>query len=145
VRILIQTHLNQSYDDVFKGFDLKLFKALKPPLLGLEVSRFDGCKKGDEVHLKIKIGPLSQDWISHITDHGDNESEHYFIDEGQLLPPPLKYWKHRHRIIKTGENSCVIHDDIEFSANNIILDVLMYPVLYFQFWLRKPIYKKYFK
>lgn len=145
MRILIKTPLEQDFDTVFKGFDLELFKALKPPLIQLEVTRFDGCKKGDEVHLKIGLGFFSQKWISHITDHYDTLSEHTFIDEGHILPPPLKDWKHTHRVIKTGTNTCEIHDDIEFSSGYSILDLFMYPALWFQFWLRKPVYKKVFK
>jgi ligand-binding SRPBCC domain-containing protein len=144
MRILIKTKLNKNYNEVFEGFNVDLFKALKPPLLGLDVTRFDGCKKGDEVHLRIKFGPISQSWVSHITEHGDDEQEHYFIDEGHVLPPPLKYWHHRHRVIKDGDSS-IIHDDIEFTSNNGFLDLVMYPALYIQFWLRKPAYKKFFK
>lgn len=145
MRILIKTPISKNFDEVFKGFDLNLFKALKPPLLKLDVPRFDGCKKGDEVHLKIGFGPISQDWVSHISEHQDSENEHYFIDIGHVLPPPLKSWKHKHRVIKVTDETCIIHDDIEFSSGNKIIDLCLYMPMYFQFWLRKPAYKKFFK
>ena len=145
MRILVKTPLSKSYDEVFQGFSLDLFKALKPPVLSLDVNRFDGCQKGDEVHLAVGLGPLKQKWVSHIVEHGDSDKEHYFVDVGHILPPPLKHWRHTHRIIKTSEESCVVHDDIEFSSGLKVLDFFIYPALYVQFWLRIPAYKKFFK
>ena len=144
MNILIKTRLSKNYKEVFKGFDLELFKALKPPLINLNVARFDGCKKGDEVHLEIGIGPLKQKWISHITDDFINEKECTFVDEGHILPPPLKDWKHTHRILNIDENICEIQDDINFSSGNSLLDFFLYPALYAQFALRIPVYKKFF-
>lgn len=145
MRFLITTKIEKSFGEVFQRFDLELFKALKPPLMNLDVIRFDGCRKGDEVHLIIGLGPISQNWVSHITEHGGSSEEHYFIDEGQVLPPPLKSWKHCHRVIKISDNSCFIHDDITYSSGVKLLDILIFPVLYAQFWSRKPQYKKYFR
>ena len=144
MNILIKTRLSKNYKEVFKGFDLELFKALKPPLINLNVARFDGCKKGDEVHLEIGIGPLKQKWISHITDDFINKKECTFVDEGHILPPPLKDWKHTHRILNIDENTCEIQDDINFSSGNSLLDFFLYPALYAQFALRIPVYKKFF-
>ena len=145
MKILIKTPIEKNYNFVFSKFDVDLFKFLKPPLLNLEVERFDGCKKGDEIHLAIGLGPISMKWISLITENSENDEENLFIDEGHLLPPPLTYWKHIHRVKKVDENLTEIHDDIEFSSGNAILDHAIYPMLYFQFYLRKPAYKKFFK
>lgn len=144
MRILIKTKLSKNFKAVHHGFDLNLFKALKPPLIGLEVKRFDGCLKGHEVHLEIGIGPLKQQWISLITDNIENDAECTFIDEGKVLPPPLKNWHHTHRILNIDGENCEIHDDIQYSSGNGLLDLLMYPALYFQFYLRRPVYQKYF-
>ena len=145
MKIIIKTDINRTIKEVSESFNLKLFKALKPPFVGLEIPRFDGCHKDDEVHLKIKFGFLSQDWVSLITEQNEDENEWYFIDEGYTLPPPLKRWKHRHRVVKTGETSVKIIDDIFYSTNNSLLDFFIYPAMYIQFWLRKPAYKKFFK
>lgn len=145
MNILIKTRLSKNYKEVSQDFNLKLFEALKPPLINLNVARFDGCKKGDEVHLEIGLGPLKQKWISHITDDFENNNEWTFVDEGHVLPPPLKDWKHTHRIINISDAQCEIHDDIEYSSRNRLLDLLLYPALYIQFALRIPVYKKFFK
>jgi ligand-binding SRPBCC domain-containing protein len=145
MNILIKTTLSKNYREVHRGFDLKLFKALKPPLIALEVKRFDGCKKGDEVHLEIGLGPLKQKWVSLITENIENENECTFVDIGHILPPPLKDWKHTHRILKINEQTCEIHDDIHFSSGNKLLDLFLYPALYAQFAFRIPVYKKFFK
>ncbi len=144
MRILIKTLINKSHDEVFKSFDKRLFIALKPPIISLIVSRFDGCETGDEVHLKVGLPFLMQDWISHITKHRSSDEEHMFIDEGHKIPFPLKYWKHTHRVVRIHEGLCEVHDDIEFKTPNILIDAMIYPAMYVQFWLRKPAYRAYF-
>ena len=138
MKILIKTHINKDYRSVFSQFNLKLFEALKPPLVSLKVERFDGCKKGDEVHLKVS----GQRWVSHITELYEGEDEIYFIDVGAIIPPPLTSWKHIHRIERTGENKCNVVDDIEYSTGNKLLDKLIYPAIKAMFLLRRPIYIK---
>lgn len=144
MKINIATDVALDYEKVFEGFNLELFKALRPPLTGLEVERFDGCAPGDEVHLKIKTLGREQTWVSHITDFEHNSQEIYFIDRGHILPPPLAYWKHKHRIIKRTLDKSTIVDEIEFKTHSKILDSGLFPILYTQFRLRKPVYQKYF-
>lgn len=143
MNLLIKTRIPLNYREVFKGFTAELFKALKPPLMPLEVERFDGCKTNDEVHLKV--GPLKQQWISIITNDFDDETQCGFIDEGKVIPPPLRYWHHTHRIVKISEDESEIQDDIQFTTGFKILDALVYPVLYLQFAVRPPAYRKYFQ
>ena len=138
MKIKITTAIDKNYREVFALFNKKLFEALKPPVINLVVERFDGCKKGDEVHLKV----AGQRWVSHITDYVENKDEIYFVDRGVIIPPPLKSWLHYHRIERTGDNTCNIIDDIEYSSGNVFIDKLMYPALYAMFSMRKPIYKR---
>ena len=144
MKILIKTQVQQHYKKVWKGFNQELFEALKPPLLPLELRRFDGSETGDEVHIRLGKGFLTQDWNAVIIEHGSDEKECYFIDEGSKLPFFLKNWKHRHRILKESENTSIIIDDISYQTPFWLLDYLMYPVMYLQFWARKPVYKKVF-
>jgi ligand-binding SRPBCC domain-containing protein len=141
----LETKVKCSFDTVVRHFNKDLFLALKPPFLHLDVERFDGVNINDEVHLSIGIGPVRQKWISVITDQQSHESEWFFIDEGNQLPPPLKTWHHRHRVIKESEEITVIRDEITFSTGNIITDTTMYPVLAWQFSFRAPAYKKFFE
>ena len=121
-----------------------MFKALKPPLVGLEILRFDGCTKGDEVHVRISTLGVKQIWKSLITENFKDEKSIYFVDEGTLLPRPLKYWKHRHIVAKFIENSIII-DNITYRTGNIFTDLLIFPVFFAQFCLRKGVYKRYFR
>ncbi len=144
-KLLFKTIVQNDYKTVYAGFDLKLFKALKPPLMSLEVTRFDGCKKGDEVHLKVGAMGMTQDWISHITCHHEDDSECFFIDEGFKVPFPIKKWQHRHIVQKVSANQTAIIDDISYSCfGGIIVEILMYPALFAQFKIRAPIYRRFF-
>lgn len=136
MRILIKTPIANDYKVVFSKFNLDLFKALKPPLTSLIVERFDGCKKGGEVHLIVS----GQKWVSHITSDYEDETSIYFIDEGFIIPPPIKKWKHKHLILKTGDHQCVVIDDIYYTTGITLLDYLMYPILLAAFSFRKPVY-----
>ncbi|MEL6845938.1 MAG: hypothetical protein AAFP02_22240 [Bacteroidota bacterium] len=105
--------------------------------------RFDGCETGDEVHIQLGAGPLTTRWDAEIIDHGASDSEIYFVDSGKRLPPFLSRWRHRHRILNRGQQAEIV-DDIEYHTPFRLLDYLMYPVMYLQFWMRKPVYKKVF-
>lgn len=142
MKISIKTRVNKNYQVIFPKFNLDLFKKLKPPFVKLNIERFDGCKKGDEVHLEINILGQKQKWVSLITSQFRGDYEIYFIDEGQNIPAPLKKWKHIHRIQKINELDSYIVDDIEYSCENILIDVLIYPFLYLVFFCRIPIYKR---
>jgi len=144
MRILISTKVELDYKTVYSRFDVNLFKKLKPPLVGLYVKRFDGCNKGDEVHIEINTLGIKQPWNALITENAGNEQEIVFVDEGIVLPNFIKTWKHTHRIVKNGSSSIII-DDIKYKTPNILLDFISYPVMYLQFFYRKPVYKSYFR
>ncbi len=143
MRITIKTRVEQDYRKVFQAFDIHLFMKLKPPLIGLNVLRFDGCKKGDEVHVEINILGFKQKWIALVTSQGEDEKEIFFIDEGVLLPKPLKYWKHTHKIENSIDSSIII-DDICYKSGNKIVDFLLFPAFFIQFYFRKPVYRSFF-
>ncbi|MDO1444910.1 hypothetical protein Q0590_01540 [Rhodocytophaga aerolata] len=144
MRIRLTTLVTQNYQQVAANFDEKLFKALNPPFPPVKLLRFDGSRKGDEVHLELNFLLFKQVWKSLIIEDSVQEDEIYFIDKGIQLPFFLRYWQHTHRILKRGENTAIV-DDIQFKTPFILVDYLMYPVLYGQFFYRKPVYKKYFR
>jgi ligand-binding SRPBCC domain-containing protein len=144
VNIKISTKVNQSLLKVWEGFNLELFSKLAPPFPPVVVKEFGGCLKGDKVHLELNFILFKQDWISDIVDQKRTESEIYFIDEGIKLPFFLKYWQHRHRLVKDNQGTLII-DDITFKTPTILTDFLFYPLMYLQFLYRKPIYKKVFE
>ncbi|MCH7413129.1 hypothetical protein MM213_06520 [Belliella sp. R4-6] len=142
--INIETKVEQDYLKVKEGFDETLFKKLSPPFPPVKLLRFDGSSKGDLVTLELNFIFFKQKWTSEITEDRTDEQEFYFIDEGTVLPFFLKSWRHKHRIIKSGEGS-IIRDEISYSGPFGLMTLLLYPALYLQFLYRKPIYKKLFK
>jgi ligand-binding SRPBCC domain-containing protein len=146
MKIIIKTTVEQDYKTVFNRFDKDLFLALKPPFLPLTLRQFDGSMKGDEVKITLGKGFFSQDWDALIIEQSESADEIYFIDKGIKLPFFLKKWTHRHRILNLKNGQSEIIDDIEyFTPLGKIMDFLMFLVIYAQFWLRKPVYKRYFK
>ena len=144
MRILITTRVNGHYLDVMESFDRELFQALLPPVGNTKIVAFTGSKTGDKVHLRF-ISPFKAEWVSEITDHGYNENEAWFVDEGRILPFQLRYWKHRHIVRKVDDVTSEIIDDITYKASNTLLSLIMYPGLWLSFYPRKFAYRKYFK
>ena len=144
MKLRIQTHVSQLYQVVWQGFNEELFRKLSPPFPPVRVVRFDGCLAGDMVVLELNFLLFKQQWISRITEQQSSESEIYFVDEGTKLPFFLRFWRHRHRIIREKAGGTIIADEIEFRTPLWVIDYLMYPLLWAQFAYRKPIYKKAF-
>ncbi len=143
MNIQLRTKVDGNYKDIMRQFDRKLFEALKPSLADMEIVSFTGSKTGDKVHIRFN-SPMKMEWISLITDHGENEKESFFIDEGVQLPFPLSYWKHKHIVQKITDTTSYIIDDMTFKGPNFIITWLLYPAIYIGFYPRKRIYKKYF-
>src|SRR5690606_21287282 len=141
MRIQIKTPIQRNYIDLYNAFDKTLFEYLLPSFPKVKIVRFDGSKKGDIVHMKF---PLDIEWISLITEDFVSETHAFFVDEGQKLPPGLRYWKHKHMIEKVDEQHSIIVDDIVFEGSFNILSYLLYPLLYGSFYPRKNAYKEYF-
>jgi len=145
MRICLRTPVKGNYEEVLAGFDRNLFEALAPPFIKIDLLRFDGSRKGDVVHLKLKIfGIFSQEWIVKITEDKVTQTQAWFTDEGRKLPRMLRSWEHAHIVEKDGQDSVII-DDIHFVPSSKLLGLFLYPGLYLQFLWRQPIYKRYFK
>ncbi len=129
---------------VIAGFTSTLFLKLAPPFPRLEIVRFDGSEKGNEIHLQMDFIILKQRWVSVIIENGKTDTELYFVDEGTTLPSPLKTWKHRH-VIRQINSSVEIEDNVTYSSGNKLIDYLLFPFLYALLFYRKPIYKDYFR
>lgn len=140
----LQTTVKQDYKAVFDAFNEALFLKLAPPYPRVKLIRFDGSKPGDIIEIEMKTGVKTFRWTSLIVAVSVTSREAYFIDEGQVLPPPLKKWRHKHLVSAAAETGSVIHDIIEYSTGYKILDAILYPIMLAQFSYRKPIYKKVF-
>lgn len=145
MRLKLSTTVKSNYLKVKKGFNEKLFLKLNPPFPPVELKEFGGCEKGDKVHLRLNFIFFKQDWISDITFDNTDDLIFEFIDEGAKLPFFLSYWQHHHKVLKVDSKTSEIVDDINFKTPFILMDYFLFPVLWLQFFYRKPIYKKYFK
>ncbi len=145
MRLLFESVVQRDSSTIIRGFNRELFSSLKPPGVAMKVLRFDGCAKGDEVHVEINTAGLKQIWISHITENSQTEREWSFVDEGHKIPWPLKTWRHHHRVISLDEHSSKIIDDISFECIHSWMNPLMYPVLWSSFAIRESRYKKFFQ
>ncbi|MFC5407864.1 hypothetical protein ACFPMF_00990 [Larkinella bovis] len=143
MKMALDTLVEQDFRRVWAGFDRRLFNTLSPPFPPVRVVRFDGCLRGDTVHLQLNFLFFRQDWISRIIDQQETGQEIYFIDEGTKLPFFLSYWQHKHRIIRHGSQTRIV-DEITYRTPTRFTDFLLYPVLYGLFAYRKPVYKRYF-
>lgn len=131
---------------VLAGFTRELFVALAPPFPKLNLIRYDGNNTGDTVIIELQAGPKRWRWTSLITDNGAlPDGTHYFVDEGQLLPAPLRQWRHRHLIEPAPGGGSVIVEDITFGTGRRWLDFLIWPAMWAQFKLRGPVYRRWFK
>lgn len=138
MRIVLNSHVPVSFRKVRDNFDRKLFTYLLPP--GAKLLRYDGSSPGDIVHLSL---PVAGEWQSEIVESGQDEGQFYFIDVGKVLPAGLKIWKHRHVLRSIGTET-LIQDDMTYSTGFKVLDIIMYPFMYFAFFPRKQQYSKYF-
>lgn len=143
MRVIVRTSVSSDLHSVFDRFDRSLFERLKPPLLTIQINRFDGHFDGGIVDVDIGFRSIKNRWISEIRNVQHGESECSFTDIGITLPPPLKEWTHIHRVVAAGASSVIV-DDIRFATGSRILDVLIAPLLWAAFVFRKRVYKKVF-
>ena len=145
MHLTLRTVVARPPAQVMAGFTRELFVALAPPFPKLRLLRFDGCRTGDRVEIELDTLVKRLPWTSLITDDGVRPDGTYFvIDEGQILPPPLRYWRHHHRIEPGPAGGSVIVDDLEYRTASPLLDALLYPAMWAQFAWRRPIYRRWF-
>lgn len=143
MKLILKTRVAGNYKAVMAQFDRQLFEALPPGLAKVEIVTFTGSRKGDRVHLRF-LSPIKAEWISDITEDYVNEKEACFVDEGIVLPFPLRYWQHRHIVRRISDTESLIIDDITFKGPNRLASLLLYPGLLAGFYPRKKIYRRYF-
>ncbi len=144
MKILLSTIVDCPFEQVSGNFDRELFEFLLPPHFVATLVNYEGSKPGDKIHLTFKI-PWKSDWISVIKESEKGRGFYYFIDVGEILPFGLKKWRHRHEVRQLTENQTEIIDNMRFSTNFWLLDLLAWPVLFVSFFPRKRLYRMYFK
>jgi ligand-binding SRPBCC domain-containing protein len=146
MHVTLRTAVAQPPATVMAGFTRELFVALAPPFPRLRLLRFDGCRAGDWVEIELDTLVKRLPWTSLIVDDGvEPDGTYFFIDEGQTLPPPLRFWRHRHLIQPGPDGGSVIVDALEYRTASRLLDVVIYPAMWAQFAWRRPIYRRWFR
>ena len=143
MKVQCSTIVPGTVSEVFSRFDRSLFEALKPPGMPMRLDRYDGNAAGDRIHVTIGAPLLPQRWESVIVERGQSANECFFVDEGRILPFPLKYWRHVHRVRSAGEQVEII-DDIDFRTAIRPLDPLMWLLIALMMNLRRPVYRSFF-
>ena len=139
-RLVIKTKVKGSPKKIYSRFNKDLLLKLTPPIMDMEVTRFDGNNIDDQIHIVTNIFGLYQSWQNEIIEFYETENEVYFIDQGILIPDPLKSWRHKHIIIKKDELHSMIIDQVFYTTGSKIIDKLLYPIIFALMYYRKPIY-----
>ncbi|MGY3088359.1 ligand-binding SRPBCC domain-containing protein [Hymenobacter sp. UYAg731] len=146
MHVTLRTAVSQPPAVVMAGFTRELFVALAPPFPRLRLLRFDGCCTGDRVEIELDTLVKRLPWTSLIVDDGvQPDGTQFFVDEGQILPPPLRFWRHRHLIQPGPQGGSMIVDALEYRTASRLLDALIYPAMWAQFAWRRPIYRRWFR
>ncbi len=138
------TSVAANFEELESRFDRSLLEKLLAPGLPVTIERFDGLADGDELHVVFGEGRFKGKWISRIQENDRNPSEWSYVDVGIELPPPLKSWRHKHRLLKRPAGGTFIRDEIEFSTGSALTDAAAFPVLYALFASRGPVYRRMF-
>jgi ligand-binding SRPBCC domain-containing protein len=133
-------------EKVWESFNQNLLAKLSPPIPKITIIKYEGQAKGNQLLFFLDFIFFKQKWEGIISEDYISTEENYFIDvENGSLPMLLKKWRHKHRIIKTNNNNTLIKDEVKFTTNYILLDILLLPLIYGLFLYRIPIYKSVFK
>lgn len=145
MKILLKTEVAGTVEEVFARFDNDLLLALNPPWVKMKFVHVDPPNQvGAIIHIKVWfLGLFRQEWKNYVSEYSPSPTQSFFVDEGQVMPGVLRAWRHKHIVQQKG-NHVEIVDDIHFRAPFLVLGWMMYPVLWFQFYYRKPIYRRIF-
>jgi ligand-binding SRPBCC domain-containing protein len=93
-------------------FQVGILKALTPPLMVMQVHRFDPLANGSIGEFTIWAGPIPVRWRA---EHS-NVSPTGFTDT--QTAGPMKSWKHTHRFRSINSNLTEVHEHIEFQHHS---------------------------
>ena len=85
-----------------------ILKALTPPLMIMQVHRFDPLANGSIGEFTIWMGPIPVRWVA---EHSE-VSQTGFVDT--QTEGPMKFWKHTHRFTRVSPDITEVHEHIEF-------------------------------
>lgn len=137
----IKSHIKQDYEFVDKHLTKDFLLLVNPKIPPFKITRFDGEKIGDLVHVELNFFLFKEKWEYEIKDHTLNDKEWKFVDQSIKHPFFFNYWSHQFRM-ENLEGEIVISDIVNYNTPFFLLDYFLFPGLYLFFNYRKSIYKK---
>jgi len=107
----------------------------------VKIIEWKGTSDGEVAHMRFWFFGWKNFKVEHC-DNFEDENSFSFKDQGLELPFDLNQWVHEHIVITRGNNIEII-DKINFSGNNKILALLLYPILILPIFVRKVLYRTY--
>jgi len=89
-------------------FQTGILKALTPPLMIMQVHRFDPLANGSIGEFTMWMGPIPVRW----TAEHSNVSPVAFTDT--QTAGPMKFWQHTHRFNAISDSETEVHEHIEY-------------------------------
>lgn len=122
-------------------FEPGILKTLTPPMMIMQVHRFDAMAEGAVADFTMWMGPVPVRWRaehSAVTDCGFTDTQ---------VSGPMKQWVHTHRFTELDAQRTEVHDHIEFAHHGGVRGVwsrLLFPQagLRLLFSIRKRITRK---
>jgi ligand-binding SRPBCC domain-containing protein len=93
-------------------FQRGILRALTPPLMIMQVHRFDPLAEGSIGDFTIWMGPIPVRW----TACHEGVSAEGFVDV--QVSGPMKSWRHTHRFLRVGEGITEVWDRIEYEHDS---------------------------
>lgn len=88
------------------------FERLSPPWESIRISRREEpLREGSILAFEVRIGPIWQTWVA---EHRRFIPGREFTDV--QVRGPFSSWEHRHVVVPTGENSCMLEDRIVYAV-----------------------------
>ncbi|MFG1492247.1 hypothetical protein ABMA75_01685 [Halobacteriovorax sp. ZH4_bin.1] len=137
--LVINTIVNASVDEILNNFNADTMQEATPPFINLEVPRFDGNSVSDQTHLITSICGHYQSWVIEVTQKKETSDGIIIRTEAIETPFPFTMWIHTYHIRDIGNDQTKITDNIKYKTENFAFDLLIYPIIYFIMYYRKPI------
>ncbi|MBC7966274.1 MAG: cyclase [Fuerstia sp.] len=93
-------------------FQTGILKALTPPLMIMQVHRFDPLANGSIGEFTMWMGPIPVRWVA---EHSEVSQTGFTDTQTQ---GPMKFWKHTHRFNSVSPDMTEVHEHIEFEHHS---------------------------
>ena len=132
-----------TFEEVVKAFSdinfIKFLTFIQP----IKIIDWSGIKNKKIAFFKLWFLGWKNFKVIH-SDYRLNKKQLSFIDQGVELPLGITDWNHKH-IVKNNKTNILIIDSINIKHKNILIGYILFPILIFPIFIRKLLYKLYFK